>query len=82
MNQILFIAFGTPVSVAMLAMGLSGLAFVLLVLTLILGANGRSRDAAEAVARQADLQEKLGDLARDWDTNAATLMNWQRELLK
>jgi DNA recombination protein RmuC len=64
MNQILFIAFGTPVSVAMLAMGLSGLAFVLLVLTLILGANGRSRDAAEAVARQADLQEKLGDLAR------------------
>ena len=24
----------------------------------------------------------LGDLARDWDTNAASLMNWQRELLK
>jgi len=64
MNQILFIAFGTPVSVAMLAMGLSGLAFMLLVLALILGANGRSRDAAEAVARQADLQEKLADLAR------------------
>jgi DNA recombination protein RmuC len=64
MNQILFIAFGTPVSVAMLAAGLSGLAFVLLVLTLILGANGRRRDAAEAVARQADLQEKLADLAR------------------
>ena len=64
MNRILFIAFGTPVSVAMLAVGLSGLAFVLLVLTLILGANGRRRDAAEAVARQADLQEKLADLAR------------------
>jgi DNA recombination protein RmuC len=64
MNQILFIAFGTPVSVVMLAAGLSGLAFVLLVLTLILGANGRRRDAAEAVARQADLQEKLADLAR------------------
>jgi DNA recombination protein RmuC len=64
MNQILFIAFGTPVSVAMLAIGIAGLAFVLLVLTLILGANGRRRDAAEAVARQADLQEKLADLAR------------------
>ncbi|MCX6895476.1 MAG: HRDC domain-containing protein [Verrucomicrobia bacterium] len=24
----------------------------------------------------------LGDLARDWDTHAAELMNWQRELLK
>ena len=24
----------------------------------------------------------LGDLARDWDTQAALLMNWQRELLK
>ncbi len=24
----------------------------------------------------------LGDLARDWDTHAASLMNWQRELLK
>jgi len=24
----------------------------------------------------------LGDLARDWDTNAATLMNWQRQLLQ
>jgi DNA recombination protein RmuC len=47
-----------------LAAGLSGLAFVPLVLTLILGANGRRRDAAEAVARQADLQEKLADLAR------------------
>ncbi|MEI9916444.1 MAG: hypothetical protein WDN29_12310 [Methylovirgula sp.] len=64
MNQILFVAFGTPVSVAILAMGLSGLAFVLLVLTLSLGANGRRRDAAEAVARQVDLQEKLADLAR------------------
>jgi len=24
----------------------------------------------------------LGNLARDWDTHAAELMNWQRELLK
>jgi ribonuclease D len=24
----------------------------------------------------------LGDLARDWETNAISLMNWQRELLK
>jgi len=24
----------------------------------------------------------LGNLARDWDQNAAELMNWQRELLK
>jgi hypothetical protein len=24
----------------------------------------------------------LGDLARDWNTHAATLMNWQRDLLK
>lgn len=64
MDQILFIAFGTPVSVAMAAVCLTALVFVLLALMLILGARGRQRDAAEAMARQADLQEKLADLAR------------------
>lgn len=64
MDTILFTAFGTPISTMEVAASLVGLAIALLVASWLSGARARRRDAAEAAARQADLQEKLAELAR------------------
>ncbi|MEW6435924.1 MAG: DNA recombination protein RmuC [Pseudomonadota bacterium] len=64
MDAILFTAFGAPISALDVAASLVGLAIVLLVASWLSGARARRRDAAEAAARQADLQERLAELAR------------------
>jgi DNA recombination protein RmuC len=64
MDTILFTAFGAPISALDVAASLVGLAIVLLVASWLSGARARRRDAAEAAARQADLQERLAELAR------------------
>ena len=64
MDTILFTAFGAPVSALDVAGLLVGLAIVLIVVNGLSGRRARQRDAAEAAARQADLQERLAELAR------------------
>jgi DNA recombination protein RmuC len=64
MDRILFTFFATPVSLFDLAVALAGCLGGLLVLGLLLGARARRREARLAAQRQADLQEKIADLAR------------------
>jgi DNA recombination protein RmuC len=63
-DQILFAINGTPVSIQDVVLSIVPLSFVLLILSLIFGARSRRRAAAEATARQADLQERLTELTR------------------
>jgi DNA recombination protein RmuC len=63
-DQILFAINGTPVSIQDVVLSIVPLSFVLLILSLILGARSRRRAAAEAAVRQADLQERLAELTR------------------
>ncbi len=64
MDRILFTVFAIPVSALNLALALAGLVCLLLVLGLALGARARQREANVAARRQADLQEKIAELAR------------------
>ncbi|MDR3408964.1 MAG: DNA recombination protein RmuC [Methylovirgula sp.] len=64
MDRILFTVFAIPVTALNLALALAGLVCLLLVLGLALGARARQREAMAAAQRQADLQEKIAELAR------------------